>query len=347
MHRIARLALVVALGGCGTRAPGLLPASFQPEGVAKTSRASEQVGDLYVSVSKATHYPSIERFPVVNGLPAKNPDEVYEGYGGPIAASADGTLYVADAGAGKDFTIFAFSPQSSKPSRKFEVPMPGRCGAYSGAATIPAITADAQGNLFAAIYTYPQARTHQGQRDASRRSALVPCSGVAVFAPDATGKAKPIQTITLPRGSDIVSLAVDAKDNLYVADFPSKVIEFANAVAGPSSTRIFHAKSEARFSSLATDAYDNVFISNTYYGYKTAFINRYSPSAKANRPPTSQILLQGSGLHYLISVAVLRGVLYAADGFESIDLYHARKNGGQIPFYSLAASDIASIAAGP
>jgi hypothetical protein len=146
------------------------------------------------------------------------------------------------------------------------------------------------------------------------------------------------------------TIAVDSADNLYIGSYPRNILQYANAVNSPKRTRVFHTRSPAHVASLATDPAGDVFISNTNFGYETAWIDRYAPDSKAKGPPSSEIQLAGtSHLHMLYSIAVHGHDLYAADGAPVVDLYHARKNGPQIPFHSLAlqASHVTAVAVGP
>jgi sugar lactone lactonase YvrE len=339
MYRIAFLGMLVTLSACQSGA--LTTAQAVPPQVTAW-RATSEGGHgrhLYVSVSTSTHYPSIERYRLVNGVPETKPDRVYGGYGGFLALSDDGTLYVSGSDLSGDNLIFAFSPRNAKPVRTIRVPNPRRCGASSGEQwSVSALASDSQGYVFAAIYSYAGG--------APRRMLHVPCEGVAIFAPDANGKANPVQTISLGHAV-VTGLAVDGSDNLYLSSYPFKVIEYANAVTAPKRTRVFKTHLPARFTSLATDGAGNLFISNTEYGYKTGWIDRYAPTAKPKGPPTSEIQLEGSNLHMLFSIAVAGRDLYASDTSQSVDLYQARKNGPQSPFYSFAASNVTSVAVGP
>jgi len=347
--RLARLGLVFALTGCqsGALAP---PVPAVPSGVAGARddvTAGVRGGHLYVAVTTATHYPSIERFRIVHGLPESTPDRVYEGYGGLIAAAGDGTLYAfGNVASGGD--IYAFGPRGTKPVRKLEIPSPGRCGVSSGEETeISALAADARGYLFAAIYTYAGGLPPRTHGAIPAKSGGVPCNGVAVFAPGAHGKVSPVQTIPLGQHAVVTGIAVDPRDELYITEDSYTIAEFTNAVTDPRRSRVFHTKAPAHVSSVATDDAGDVFISNVNYGYKTGWIDRYSPGAKAKGPPTSQIRFQGSNLHFLVSIAVGRRVLYDVDDFTSVDLYHALQNRSQSPFYSLAANDVSAVAIGP
>jgi hypothetical protein len=347
--RLARLGLVFALTGCqsGAFAPSAPAVPFGAAGARQGVTPGVRGGHLYVAVTTATHYPSIERFRIVHGLPESTPDRVYEGYGGLIAVAGDGTLYAfGNVASGGD--IYAFGPRGTKPARKLDIPSPGRCGVSSGEETeISALAADAQGYLFAAIYTYAGGVAPGTDRAVPAKSGRVPCNGVAVFAPGANGKVSPVQTIPLGQRAVVTGIAVDPRDDLYITEDPYSIAEFTNAVADPQRSRVFHTKAPAHVSSVATDDAGDVFISNVNYGYKTGWIDRYSPGAKAKGPPTSQIRFQGSNLHFLVSIAVGRRVLYDVDDFTSVDLYHALQNRSQSPFYSLAANDVSAVAIGP
>ena len=331
--RLVRLGLLFVLAACG--AAPLAPVAVSPQmRVLGDGAPPARSGHVYVAVTTSTHYPSVERFKLVNGVPESSPDRVYKGYGGLVAVSSNGTMYAF--GNYSQGGIYAFGPRGNKPLRKIEFSGPRHCGDSSGEETsVSALASDAQGNLFAAIYTY-----------AGGRPRRVPCNGVAIFAPDANGKVAPVQTISLP-DAIITGIAVDASDNLYVAELPYTVVEFTNAVSGPKPGRVFHTESPTHVSSIATDGAGDVFISNINYGYQTGWIDRYAPHAKGKGPPTSQIVLQGSKLHDLIAIAAGHHELFVADGYDSVDLYHARQNGGQSPFDSLAANDPSSVAVGP
>jgi hypothetical protein len=342
--RIAAFVLFAGLAGCGSGAP----TSLTPIPVAQDVRFAgpdARGGHLYVAVTTSTHYPLVERFRLVGGIPESSPDRVYEGYGELIAVSSDGTLYAF--GSYTSGAIYAFAPRGDKPVRTLQIPGPRRCGGTSGEESeISALAADPAGYLFAATYTYDGGVSPRDGGPVPARSGGVPCNGVAIFAPDANGKVQPVKTIGLGHAT-ITGIAVDPNDNLYVAELPNKIVEFANAVTSPQRSRVFHTEAPAHTSSIATDAAGDVFISNVNYGYKTAWIDRYAPSAKAKGPPTSQIRLQGSILHLLPAIAVRRRELFAVDENDAVDLYHALRNGDQTSFYALPANDVSSIAVGP
>ncbi len=342
----ARLVVFIALAGCQTST--LSPGASVPTGVRDGTSPDIRGPHVYVAVETATHHTSIERFHLVGGIPQGNPDHVFDGYTGPIAVSAYGPTLYAFGYLRSPSTIYAFVPRNDQPDRTLKIPGPGRCGVSSGEVwAITAVAADPAGYLFAAISTYAEAPSHRRTAIVPAKSGGVPCNGVAVFAPDANGKVQPVQTIPLGRHTTITGIAVDPADNLYITEDPYTIAEYTNAVTNPQRSRVFHVKSPAHVSSIAADDEGNVYISNINYGYQTGWIDRYAPSAKGNGPPTSQILFQGSSLHFLLATAVRRRELFAADDFTRVDLYHSRHNGAQSPFYSFPTTNVSALAVGP
>lgn len=343
--RIGRLGLllVFALTGCQSASLAPFAGSGASPGTSAGLGPSARGAHLYVAVETSTQYQSVERFRLVKGIPQSTPDRVYEGYGELTAVGGDGTLYAFGSGG----VIYAFPPGSDKPARSIEVGNPTHCGGSSSQETeIPALASDSQGYLFAAIYTYDGGlRAHR--RSMGPADGSVPCNGVVVFAPGANGNPKPVQTISLGKRAIVTGIAVDSQDDLYVGESRNTVAEYANSVTAPHRTRVFRTVKPVDVTSVATDGAGNVFISYVSQSYKGGFIDRYAPTAKSKAPPSSEIRLTGSGLHFLRSIAAFRRVLYNVDGFDSVDLYHARQNGDQSPFYSLPASGVSSVSVGP
>jgi hypothetical protein len=337
------LGLTVALAGCQTAALAPSAPGVPPGGTVLRQPDPSRDGHVYIAVTTSTHYPSVERFLIVHGIPESAPDRVLGGYGGLVAVSPGGTLYTFRSYS--DGGIYAFNPRGNKPVRRVVVGSPGHCGISSGEESeISALAADAQGYLYVALYTYAGALRPGAHRVAPAKVNRVPCNGVAIYAPDANGHAAPIQTIAYGFGTVVNAIAVDAQQHLFVADYPHQVYEYATPVQNPKRTRTFHTDAAAHVASLATDAAGDIFISNTNYGYKTGWIDVWTPSAKANGPPSSQIMLEGSSLHFLRSIAVRQQELFAADQFDSVSLYHALQNGDQSPFFSFTANDVSSVA---
>jgi hypothetical protein len=333
---------LIALAGCQAGAASDPPVASRPANREATPPRS--TGHLWLSVATSTHYPSIERFKLIDGVPQSSPDAVYGGYGGNIAVAGDGTLYTDSheyAGG-----VFAFSPGSSQPNREITIPALHSCDRGSGgSAEISTIAADAAGYLFVGIYTTGTLSHPEGYKDRGAPKYPRLCEDVAVYSPTANGRAVPIQLIHFPQPHLMQSLAVDTADNLFVDDSGSEVDEFANATTNPQKTRVFSAYiSNAH--SIATDAKGNLYIASTDFGYKNGRVERYAPNADGSGPPTSTVALP-TGVHLLEAIAERGRVLYVDDVNTGVDLYHPRRNGSQSPFYSLTASNVISVATGP
>jgi hypothetical protein len=274
--KYARLVLLLAFAGCQSALSnaGVPSAS---DGVWRSGGNDTHAAHLYVAVSTSTSRLSIERFRLHRGIPDTTPDRTYEGYGGLIAVSGDGTLYATSS---RPFdVIYAFSPGSEKPTREIDVAP--RCGP-SSFTVINAIAADQSGYVFVLIYSYAGAESPRAPRGAGPLpDARTPCNGVAVYAPNANGYSRPVQAIRFPTAVQLNGLAVDANDNLYLSgNYPSKVEEFANAVVDPKRTRTFRGKYIAGVRSVATDSAGDLFIANAQQSYSSGWIDRYAPNAK-------------------------------------------------------------------
>src|SRR5581483_2392183 len=209
---------------------------------------------------------------------------------------------------------------------------------------ISSLAADAAGYVFAGIYTLGTRGRRIGHRSTPDYPRL--CEDVAVFAPTANGEAKPVRLIHYPQPDWLMGLAVDQKDDLYVDDTTDEVDQFENAVTKPKKTRVFKSGYVGYAHSIAVDAAGNLFVASTDASYKGGRIERYAPGADGSGPPTSTVVLP-TGVHLLEALAAKGRVLYVDDVDKGVDLYHARKNGAQSPFYSLAASNVISLATGP
>ena len=342
-----RLLLLFALTACQT--PAIAPiASFRPTAERTVRPQAGSRTHLYAWVSSGTH-DSIERFRLIGGIPAKNPDRVYPRYGGDVAVAGDGTLYVGDSTVTGEAVIYAFPPDSLRPKRVIIIPdLASQCQAAPGFTGENGIAADASGYLFVAIVTYSSGAGALKQTKAGPPSSSEwPCEGVAIYAPGAMGDARPAQVIRYGRGGDLTALAVDAADNLYVANSGrNNVDEFANPIVNPTLTRTFRSAYIGKVHALATDREGDIFIAGTDPFYQSGRITRFTPDAKGRGKPTSTIRL-APGAHLFGSLTESGKVLYVNDTYKSVDLYHAFRNGDQSPFYSAPLVKVWSLATGP
>jgi hypothetical protein len=336
MTKILPITLLVALTACqgatlSTPSPGL-PA-------APLDRVA--FNHLYMAVSTASHHASIQRFRLLDGVPESAPDRVYDGYSGWLAISPDGTLYVVEAG----MQILAFPRDATKPARTINVPGPGDCGVSSGeTVALNGAATDPSGNVFASVYTYAQ-RAGKRQNVALLGKGGVPCEGVVIYGPNANGRQRPMARIA---GRDAIfgNLAVDASENLYVCQY-SQVVEYTSALTNPQQGRVFSGEYAGRPRSVATDTQGNLFIGNLGASYESGWIDRYASDASGGGPPASRVELQDQKVYFLDSIGVRNGNLYVDENDGGVTLYHARKNGEQSPFASLAGSNVISVAVGP
>jgi len=262
-----------------------------------------------------------------------------------IAVAGNGTLY-ATLGQ-SPIVVDVFSPDSNRRVRRIRVE-PACHFSSSGFNVVNGIAADASGYLFVLIYSYPGAAPSRPSRAGGTwPDARTPCNGVAIYAPYAEGKAHPVQAIRFSNAARLDGLAVDRNDNLYIGG-GSVVNEYSNALADPTLTRTFSGKYLGTVRAIATDSRGDIFIANAAQSYSSAWIDRYSPEASGGGAPTSMFELNGSGPHWLWSMAARQRYLYVNDTGSSVDVYDALKNGTQSPIDSLMESKkVDTVAAGP
>jgi len=294
-------------------------------------------GHLYLGIGS-----SVERFPLQNGVPSTQPDLTIPGYGGALAVAPDGTVYALRFnGSGYNaFDIYAFTSGQTKPSREIILPRNGQCTLSSP--PIQGLAVDGKGNLFVlVVYAQSGARPFQA---VVRPDAFPICLGVAVFAANASGKAKPLQAIPL---NDFYfgGMTVSNHDDLYVnlSDY-AQTDDIANAARHPHQTRALPAQDNP---SVATDKDDNAYLLT--YG-SGSLINVFAPSWTSG-PPTRSISLS-SPFNETISLAV-RGKLAYLETLPtgsngSVGVFDATGNGPENPLEVVTYSGIQGpMAVGP
>ena len=294
-------------------------------------------GHLYLQVGAA-----IERFPLQDGIPSTQPDLTIPNYGGAIAVAPDGTLYAMHlnpTGGFHAYTVYAFAPGQTRPNRKIVFPKNGMC-TLSGP-PVQGLAVDAKGNLFVlVVYAESGARPYYG---AVHRDVFPICLGVAVLPPNASGRAKPLQTIAL---NDFYfgGMAVSNRDDLYVnlAD-NDQTLEIADAVQRPHHTRTFPANDNP---AAAADLRGNVYLLN--YGSPGAMINVFAPSWTSG-PPTRSISLSVP-FNETIGLALRGRLAYLATygGGGAVGVFDATGNGPENPLAVVNYSGVKGpIAIGP
>jgi len=317
--------------------------------------AASAPGHLYVSRhvgSSGQQTWVIDRFPLVNGFPAKRADKSYPGYGSQIAVAANGTIYMPAGNGITPVHIYAIDPGNDKADREITIPNTARRCENPGRTTVDSIATDANGYLFAAVDNYFSGigpRLHRSRRSLDKGTGL-PCQGVAIFSPSASGSASPVQAISLTT-TYMPTQTVDAADNLYVADTGSgEILEYSNAVNAPQFARELGSLYTYVAYSLATDSSANLYVYDApeCRTCNDGAINVFPPSASGQDPPSSSITLEGMKFNDFGGIAQGGGYIYATNlALRRIDMYHVTDNGKVKPFFHRRMSDLATIAVGP
>ena len=305
--QVAAIAVFLALTACqsGSLAPSASSWAVGPQGVG-LPEADQHICTSPSRPQRITRQWS--DFASSRASPPTKPDRVYGGYGGLIAAAGDGTLYVLSYNG-----IDVFAPGATTPTRQIIVPtLARRCHLISGGSSaINGLAADRNGYLFVALVTYTGAPKGGDESPQFRW----PCDGVLIYAPGASGKAQPVQTIR--QNTTPVGIAVDDEDNVYFADRDS-VREFLTQSLDPHRARVFQSQYTGNVRAVATGHNGDLFIASTDASYKSGGIERYARSAKGNGPPTNTIVLP-AGVQLLPALAAKASVLYVDDNYDGVD----------------------------
>jgi hypothetical protein len=256
---------------------------------------------LYVAAAPYTGSGGLglERFPIINGKPAPSPDLVYPNNTGPIAVASDGSLY---AGSDADFqTIDRFASGSVKPESRL-IAEPCRHGfLYAG---LSAMTVDPNGNLYVAI--------DQGVSGARARS-LHHCTEqfVAVYAPGASGRAKPLNVVPIDLGASepVFSLTIDGAGELAVTTTTNAIRVYADPTGNAKLVRLFSSRALPLPQGIAFDA-----------THPLVYIANYSPPSIVVLPSGAQgptqarrVIQNTGGQAYCGQIALLGRFVFVAD----------------------------------
>jgi hypothetical protein len=292
-------AAVLTLGACS----GANTAAMPMQRAAQLSVLSAPAATHHLYVAAAAYTGSggvgLERFPIVDGKPAQSPDLVYPDNTGPIAVAPDGSLYAGIDGGTQ--TIDRFASGSIKPeTRLLAKPCP-RKYLYAG---LSALTVDRKGDLYVAID-----EGESGVRD--REAHRCPSQFVAVYAPGATGRAKPISTlpVDLDASEPVFSLAIDDSGDLAVDTISNGIRVYADPTTKPRLVRLFSSRALPLPQGIAFDpAQPLVYVANDT-----------PPSivvlpANAQGPTRARRVIQDAGAHaYCGQIAIFGQVVFVAD----------------------------------
>jgi len=221
---------VLALAACG--GPNVAaPTPVQRSAQSSVAQAPAVTHHLYVAAApfNGSDATGVERFPIVNGKPAQSPDLVYPNDTGPIAVAPDGSLY---AGSDANYqTLDRFAPGSIKPESSLLAEPCRRGFDYGG---LSALTVDQKGNLYVAI-----TQGVSGVRDTPPHH----CTDqfIAVYAPNATGRAKPLSLVPVDLGASnpVFALAIDGSGDLAADTTSSAIRVYATPITKPRLVRLF------------------------------------------------------------------------------------------------------------
>ena len=282
----------------------------------------------------------VERYALVDGLP-QGQGELYipPPYGGLIAASAGGTLYVQAPSVGRFAEIAAFRYGERKPSRKVDIPL--ELGCYSGSIyPITAISTDRNGLLYVLLNTFFSDDFTRG-RVHVRAPTWYLCEGVAIFGPGAQGHDPPRWTLPF-FAYYLGGMASDDEANLYLDDgLPQSIVEFATVFAKPKVTRRLPGTGPYG-EKIACDAAGNLYVlHNTSVA---VYLPEARPANGSARLRNAFNLATGT---YDAIVATERYVYVEDFSTSTLSIYDAHAVGNPLPVDSLTLPDAGFLTIGP
>jgi hypothetical protein len=302
-------------------------------------------GHLYVS---AASYPfesaPVMRYPLVNGVPASNPDLVYpSSLFASFSVDAKGRLYGIDqlGSPGAPFNIVVFAPNSTKPERTIAPYQPYNTG-YVG------ITGR-DGYAYVSFFWSSSSRT-QRPVDAGSPSSFCAFAGFVVYGPRARGKA-PWKSCT--PATYVLSennwISLDPSGNLYVPAASPRgwgVGVYANAATKPVLVRSMTGKSFRKTSSVADDGSGNIYVPGSVQpakGPAYSYVATYLDSGDGRVTPVRTVRYATPQLWYGNAVADDRYLYIGGD--QQVLVYDKTAQGPRMPLATLAVPD--AVGSGP
>lgn len=295
---IAAAFAALTLAACGA-GNGAAPTPLRQNAAMLAAPAAAH--HLYVAAAPYTGSGGLglERFPIVDGKPAQSPDLVYPNNTGPIAIGPDGSLY---AGSDAGFqTIERFAPGSIKPESELLAKPCPHGYIYDG---LSGLTVDAKGNLYVAIV-----EGVSGVRD--RAAHRCPSQFVAIYAPDAKGRAMPINTIPIDLGASepVFGLAIDGSGDLAADTTSSAVRIYADPTGKARLVRLFSSRALPLPQGIAFDAtHPLVYIAN--FSPPSIVV---LPSNAQGPTPARRVIQNAGGQSFCGQIALLGGFVFVAD----------------------------------
>jgi hypothetical protein len=278
-NRLLLLGSVLALAACGPRStpsPAIPPA----DPLAEVLRGPFVAGHLYVSLSGDAGHGPIERYPIVDGAPAVDPDLAYPAnLGGAFGVDSDGTLYAQEDGKYPYyFHMAVFGPNSNRIARRI-IPHPQPYQTY------PTSVIGRAGFVYLAFEQNTSA-----QRRFGRGQPAFPCAffGIAVYGPKAHDLAPYLTCFATTFGAVANGISLGPDGNLYsLSSTPSgepAVDVYGNLASSPTLLRTMYGDSFAGASGIANDDEGHLYVAATA-GRDRAFIGVYGDTGSGPDKP--------------------------------------------------------------
>jgi hypothetical protein len=321
-------ATILAVIACFAFASCNGAATKEPETLLPLAAAQPQPAAIHhLYVAAAANYTGsglgLERFPIIDGKPAKSPDLVYPDASGPMAVAPDGSLY-----ANEDLrlqTIDRFASGSVKPESRLIAEPCGHGYIYDGLSTF---TFDPAGDLYVNI-----TEGISGARSVHARGC--PSQFIAVYGPGAAGRAPPINKIDVGPNvsSPVFGMAIDASGDLAISVESSAVRVYADPTTKTQLVRLFSSRVLPEPAGLAFDP-----------GHPIVYVANASPPAIVVLPADAQgptrpkrLIKNPAAQGYCGQIALLGAFFFVADAATGT-VYEFRKDehGSPKPFASVS-----------
>jgi hypothetical protein len=295
--------------------------------------ADARAGHLFVATLGQYSGSQMERFPIVNGRPAKQPDLVFPSAAAPLAVAADGTVYAQD---DRAFAVDVFPPGLTAPVRQLMLNPCGPSYIYNG---ITALALDAAGYLYVAVDggisgSKPDSGGCQGET-------------VVVYPPGAGGNTPPVKFIgfNLYASAPSLGIAIGGSGALAITRAGNNdTFVFAHPLAPRERlTQLFWSHMNGP-EGIAYDTPEReIFVANVY----TASFDVYPAHAQGGDRPKRTIVTSASSLCGSIALRA-RDVFVSDAGTNTVYEYDKAAHGSPPPVATLSLPFTpCGVAAGP
>ena len=291
-----------------------------PTATPSTTPAPEVSGHLYVALT-VSNTPTVQRYPIAQGVPEQPHDLVYSGVTWPITVDSSGNLYATHSGS----TVNIYQYGSATPSRVLDL-------------RSQTLTSSTQRRFFVG----PRGDLYVGY-DASAGSVIQ--TGVLVYGPGASGAAPPVERIVTGQSNDsngagfVGGVILDKSGNLILtenfAPLTSYVYTYALPATKPRLLRTLSGPGIVTPAGLAIDSLGELYVVNNE---PQTFIAAYPTTASGNPAPDRKITVAGYPA-FGYGIATAGGVMFVANlRSNSVDEIYAGIGGQQTPISALDAA---------